>query len=85
MSDDRRARTVFPFPPEYRASGVLVTVKKAWNSRVTTVFPRQGQYAHERNSIAVCPPADLTVERIGDLLHYDLSALLADQQSVQIS
>ena len=34
------------------------------------------------------PPArrqDLTVERIGDLLQYDLSALLAGQQSVPIS
>src|SRR5499433_877868 len=64
---------------------ILTTVKKAWNSRVTTVFPRQGQYAHDRNILAQCPPADLTVERIGDLLQYDLSALLAGQQSVQIS
>jgi len=56
---------------------ILTTVKKAWNSRVTTIFPRQGQYANDRNLIAQCPSADLTVERIGDLLHYDLSALLA--------
>ena len=46
---------------------ILTTVKKAWNSHVTTVFPRQGQYAHDRNLIAQCPSADLTVERIGDL------------------
>ena len=64
---------------------ILTTVKKAWNSHVTTVFPRQGQYAHDRNLIAQCPAADLTVERIGDLLHNDLSALLAGQQSVQFS
>jgi FMN phosphatase YigB (HAD superfamily) len=62
---------------------ILTTVKKAWNSHVTTVFPRQGQYAHDRNLIAQCPSADLTVERIGDLLDYDLPAILADQQSVQ--
>ena len=62
---------------------ILTTVKKAWNSRVTTIFPRQGQYAHDPNLIAQCPSADLTVERIGDLLHYDLSALLAGGQSVQ--
>src|SRR5213593_4117356 len=61
---------------------ILTTVKQAWNSRVTTVFPRQGQYAHDPNILAACPPADLTVERIGDLLQYDLSALLASQQSV---
>jgi FMN phosphatase YigB (HAD superfamily) len=64
---------------------ILTTVKKAWNSRVTTVFPRQGQYAHDRNLIAQCPSADLTVERIGDLLDYDLPAILAGQQSVQFS
>jgi FMN phosphatase YigB (HAD superfamily) len=63
---------------------ILTTVKKALQSRVTTVFPRQGQYAHDPKIIAKWPPADLTVERIGDLLDYDLSALLAGQQSVQI-
>src|SRR6266496_864123 len=56
---------------------ILTTVKRVWKSRVTTVFPRQGQYAHDRNIIAECPPADLTVERIGDLLNYDLAGLLA--------
>ena len=64
---------------------ILTTVKKAWNSHVTTVFPRQGQYARDRNLIAQCPSADLTVERIGDLLDYDLPAILAGQQSVQFS
>ena len=64
---------------------ILSTVKKAWNSHVTTVFPRQGQYAHDRNLIARCPSAELTVERIGDLLDYDLPAILAGQQSVQFS
>ena len=64
---------------------ILTAIKRTWKSRVTTIFPRQGQYAHDRKTIAECPPADLTVERIGDLLDYDLSALLANQQSVQIS
>jgi len=59
---------------------ILTTVKQAWNSRVTTVFPRQGQYAHDPNILAACPPADLTVERIGDLLDHDLPGLLADQK-----
>jgi FMN phosphatase YigB (HAD superfamily) len=63
---------------------ILTTVKRTWRSRVTTVFPRQGQYALDRNIIAQCPPADLTVERIGDLLNIDLSALLAGQHSVPI-
>jgi hypothetical protein len=64
---------------------ILTTVKRAWRSRVTTVFPRQGQYAHDPNMILACPPANLTVERIGDLLDYDLPAILAGQQSVQLS
>lgn len=64
---------------------ILTTVKKAWNSRVTTVFARQGQYAQDRNMITQCPPADLTVNRIGDLLDYDLAALLGAPQRVQIS
>ena len=64
---------------------ILAAVKKAWGERVTTVFPRQGQYAHEPTIIAACPPADLTVERIGDLLDYDLAALLAGRQSIQVS
>jgi FMN phosphatase YigB (HAD superfamily) len=56
---------------------ILDAVKKIWGDRVTTVFPRQGQYAHDLKAIAGCLPPDLTVERIGDLLDYDLTALLA--------
>ena len=64
---------------------ILTAVKKIWGDRVTTVFPRQGQYAHDPSVVAACPPADLTVERIGNLLDYDLPALLAAKQSIQIS
>jgi len=63
---------------------ILAAVKKAWRSRVTTVFARQGQYAHDLKIVAECPRADLTIERIGDLLDADLSALLAGQESLQI-
>jgi FMN phosphatase YigB (HAD superfamily) len=64
---------------------ILAAVKKIWGDRVTTVFPRQGQYAHDAKVVAACPPADLTVERIGNLLDYDLSALLAGRPSIRIS
>jgi FMN phosphatase YigB (HAD superfamily) len=47
---------------------ILAALKKIWGERVTTVFPRQGHYAHDPAVIAAYPPADLTVERIGDLL-----------------
>ncbi len=56
---------------------ILATVKKIWGNRVTTVLPRQGQYARDAKVVAACPPADLTVERIDNLLDYDLSELLA--------
>ncbi|HEY3967338.1 MAG TPA: hypothetical protein VGM05_22450 [Planctomycetaceae bacterium] len=55
---------------------ILTAVKKTWGSRVTTVFPRQGHYAHDPQVLAANPPADITVEAIGDLLNYDLPALL---------
>ena len=56
---------------------ILDAVKKIWGDRVTTIFPHQGQYAHDPKAIAGYPPADLTVERIGDLVDYDVPALLA--------
>jgi FMN phosphatase YigB (HAD superfamily) len=55
---------------------ILTAVKQIWGARVTTVFPRQGHYAHDPQIIASCPPADISVERIGDLLEYDLYAFL---------
>jgi len=56
---------------------VLSAVKTAWGARVTTVFPRQGHYALDPKALAGYPPADLTVERIGDLTDHDLPALRA--------
>ena len=54
---------------------ILTAVKRAWGARLTTVFPRQGHYAHAAD-VADYPPADVTIARIGDLLGYDLPALL---------
>ena len=55
---------------------ILSVMKRKWKDRLTTVFPRQGHYALDRKNIIAYPAADLTVERIGDLVDYDLSALL---------
>jgi hypothetical protein len=55
---------------------ILNAAKQRWQSRVTTVFPRQGHYAHDPTLLADYPPADVTIERIGELLDYDLEALL---------
>jgi FMN phosphatase YigB (HAD superfamily) len=64
---------------------ILTAVKQVWGNRVTTVFPRQGQYADDPKIIAACPPPDVTVERIGDLLDHDLPALVAARKSTQKS
>jgi FMN phosphatase YigB (HAD superfamily) len=54
---------------------ILVAAKQFWGGRVTTVFPRQGQYAYDEKVVSALPPADLTIGRIGDLLGYDLAGL----------
>jgi hypothetical protein len=54
---------------------ILTAVKQSWGSRVTTIFPRQGRYARDPQILASYPPADVSVERIGDLLGYELSEL----------
>lgn len=51
-------------------------LKTSWGSRVTTVFPRQGHYALDRQIFARFPPADVTIASIGDLLNHDFSILL---------
>jgi FMN phosphatase YigB (HAD superfamily) len=55
---------------------ILSAVKQAWGQRVTTVFVRQGHYAHDPDILASNPPADVSVDRIGDLLEYDIPTLL---------
>jgi len=54
---------------------ILTTVKRSWGERVRTVFVRQGHYARAPE-VARCPRADVTIERIGNLLEYNLAALL---------
>jgi FMN phosphatase YigB (HAD superfamily) len=54
---------------------ILDAIKRFWGNRVTTVFPRQGHYATDPDILAEFPPADITVEHIGDLLKHDLAAL----------
>ena len=55
---------------------ILSAVKKIWGERVTTVFPKQGHYALDPEILAECPPADVELAKIGDLVSYDLPALL---------
>lgn len=55
---------------------ILAAMKKVWEDRLTTVFPRQGHYALDPKNIAAYPAADLTVQRIGDLVEHELPAFL---------
>ena len=59
---------------------LLAAVKEIWGRRVTTVFVRQGHYAHDPEILANFPPADLTVDRIADLLDVDIPTLLRHQK-----
>lgn len=52
---------------------ILTAIKKAWSNGVTTVFPRQGHYARDPNIVAAYPPADISIERVGDLIEYGLN------------
>jgi broad specificity phosphatase PhoE len=54
---------------------ILAAVKRQWQERVTTVLPRQGQYANDAAALAGGPAPDLQVEHIGELLSHDAHSL----------
>jgi len=58
---------------------ILAAMKDVWHERLSTVFPRQGHYAFAPDVTTYTTP-DLTVERIGDLLQYDLQAFTGQQK-----
>jgi FMN phosphatase YigB (HAD superfamily) len=60
---------------------ILTAMKASWGPRLTTVFPRQGHYARDPEVLARCPAADISIDRIGDLLKYDLQSLMAATRS----
>lgn len=55
---------------------ILAAMKKVWGDRLAAVFPRQGHYALDSGNVVAYSPADITIERVGDLINYDLVALL---------
>ena len=57
---------------------IAIDTGKYSKDRLTTVFPRQGHYALDPANIAAYPPADLTIQRIRDLVNADLAALLGN-------
>jgi FMN phosphatase YigB (HAD superfamily) len=62
---------------------ILAAMKGILKDRLTTVFPRQGHYALDPHNLSAYPPADLAIERIGDLLDFDFPALSRPARSVR--
>ncbi len=60
---------------------ILAAMKKVWGKRLTTVWPRQGHYALDPQFVDQYPPADLTIERIGDLVGCDFSDVARRHQN----
>ncbi len=46
----------------------LAVVKKILTDRLTTAFSLQGHYVLDPHNLSAYPPADLAIERIGDLI-----------------
>jgi FMN phosphatase YigB (HAD superfamily) len=60
---------------------ILAAIKGIWGQRVTTIFPQQGHYALDPQIISKYPPADISVQRIGDLMNYHLDTFLDSKSS----
>ena len=56
---------------------ILTEMKKYWGTRLTAIFPRQGHYALDPKIVNQYPPADITVERVGELVQFDLETIVA--------
>ena len=59
---------------------ILTAIKNIWRSKVTTVFPRQGHYAFDDKEVAEYPPADFSIDRIGDLLNFRIEQLIGEHE-----
>jgi FMN phosphatase YigB (HAD superfamily) len=55
---------------------ILHAIKNVWGPRVTTVFPKQGHYAHDQKILATYAQADININRIGDFLTCDLQSIV---------
>jgi FMN phosphatase YigB (HAD superfamily) len=64
---------------------ILSAMKNIWAERLTTVFPHQGHYALDPAVINSYSPSDISLERIGDLLDYDIAMLLDAGKGKRVS
>ncbi len=58
---------------------ILAAMKEVWRERLTTIFPRQGHYALDPDTVAAQPAADFTIEHIGELAELDAMCLIEQQ------
>ncbi len=58
---------------------ILSAIKAIWGEKVTTIFPKQGHYAFDEKEVAKYPKADISIERIGDLLGFGVEDLCLNQ------
>jgi hypothetical protein len=61
------------------ASQLLEELPRALFALLADVFARQGRYATDPEIGAAHPPADVSVDRIGDLLELDLESLVGSR------
>lgn len=59
---------------------ILTAIKKIWGEKVTTVFPKQGHYAFDEKEVAKYPSADISIERIGDLMNFGAKELFVNKR-----
>ena len=60
---------------------ILAAMKQVLGERLTTVFVRQGHYALDPQQAADHPPADMTIDRIGELIDMDPGRLRGESRA----
>lgn len=60
---------------------ILSAIKSSWDDKITTIFPKQGHYALDENAVAKYPQADITIERIGDILNLKLEEFISTRKT----
>ena len=55
---------------------LLGAMKRVLADTLTTVFVRQGHYALDASNTGIDPAPDLSIQRIGELLDFDLPEFL---------
>jgi FMN phosphatase YigB (HAD superfamily) len=59
---------------------ILAAMKRVWGEQLTTIFPRQGHYAHDPEILNSSPDADVSIDSIAELLELDASTLTTSRR-----